>query len=86
MLYDREMPAFFRSVWAGLPISPQAQHPHHGLVDSAYMRWAQELGALVNTWTVNEAGEAARLAELGVTTLITDVPDVLIAALRENHA
>ena len=80
MLYDGEMPPFFRPVWAGPPISPQAQHPHHGLVDEAYMAWARKIGAQVNTWTVNEPTEARRLADLGVDTLITDVPDVLRAA------
>lgn len=82
MLYDREMPAFLRRVWAGPPISPQAQHPHHGLVDEAYMAWARTLGAQVNTWTVNEPAEARRLADLGVDTLITDVPDLLLAQLE----
>jgi len=81
VLYDGEMPAFFRHLWAGPPISPQAQHPHHGLVDAAYMGWAQAIGAQVNTWTVNEPDEAQRLAALGVHTLITDVPDLLLAAL-----
>jgi glycerophosphoryl diester phosphodiesterase len=81
MLYDDEMPAFYRSVWAGAPILPQAQHPFHGLVDADYMDWAREIGADVNTWTVNDPVEAQRLAQLGVTTLITDVPDVLLASL-----
>jgi len=80
MLYDREMPPFLREVWAEPPISPQAQHPHHALIDAAYMQWVQEIGAQVNTWTVNEPAEARRLAGLGVDTLITDVPDVLLAA------
>jgi glycerophosphoryl diester phosphodiesterase len=80
VLYDGEMPAFFRQVWAGPPILPQAQHPQHHLVDAAYMQWARAIDAQVNTWTVNEAEEAQRLAELGVHTLITDVPDVLLAA------
>ena len=81
MLYDDEMPAFFRSMWAGPPIRPEAQHPYHRLVDADYMAWARSAGAQVNTWTVNEPAEAQRLAALGVTTLITDVPDVLIASL-----
>lgn len=81
VLYDDEMPAFFRSIWAGPPIRPEAQHPHHRLVDADYMAWARSGGAQVNTWTVNEPPEVRRLAALGVTTLITDVPDVLIASL-----
>ena len=80
VLYDREMPPFLREVWAGPPILPQAQHPHHALIDAAYMQWARQIGAQVNTWTVNEPAEARRLADLGVDTLITDVPDELLAA------
>jgi glycerophosphoryl diester phosphodiesterase len=81
-----EMPAFFRPIWAGPPIRPEAQHPDHRLVDADYMAWARSLGAQVNTWTVNDPAEAQRLAGLGVTTLITDVPDVLIANLwGEQH-
>ncbi len=86
VLYDDTMPAFLREVWAGPLISPQAQHPVHRLVDVPYMRWAHAAGAQVNTWTVNELDEARRLADLGVTALITDVPDVLIAGLQgEPH-
>jgi glycerophosphoryl diester phosphodiesterase len=82
VLYDDEMPNFFRAVWAGPPILPQAQHPHHRLVTADYMAWANRIGAQVNTWTVNDPQEAQRLAALHVTTLITDVPDVLRASLR----
>jgi glycerophosphoryl diester phosphodiesterase len=81
MLYGDEMPAYFRQVWAGPPIRPEAQHPHHHLVNEEYLAWARSIGAQVNTWTVNDGAEAQRLATLGVTTLITDVPDVLIASL-----
>ena len=83
MLYDGEMPAFLRSVWSGPPLSPQAQHPEHGLVNAGFMAWARLIGVAVNVWTVNEVAEAQRLAALGVDTIITDVPDVLLAALRE---
>ena len=86
VLYDGEMPIFLRRLWAGAPILPQAQHPHHQLIDAAYMDWARQIGAQVNTWTVNEPQEALRLASLGVHTLITDVPNILIASLRgESH-
>lgn len=80
LLYDAEMPVLLRHVWAGPPIHPEAQHPEHGLIDAAYMAWARGLGCQVNTWTVNDVAEARRLAGLGVDTLITDTPDVLMAA------
>ena len=82
MLYDAEMPAFFRAIWAGPPIRPEAQHPEHVLIDGDFMAWAHGLGCKVNTWTVNDVAEARRLAALGVDTIMTDVPDLLLAGLR----
>lgn len=81
MLYDGEMPLFLRNVWAGAPIFPQAQHPHHALIDLTYMAWARALPSAVNTWTVNEVGEARRLADLGVDVVMTDVPDQIMEGL-----
>jgi glycerophosphoryl diester phosphodiesterase len=82
MLYDEEMPAFFRALWAGPPIHPEAQHPEHLLIDETYMAWARGLGCKVNTWTVNDVDEARRLAALGVNTIMTDVPDIILTGLR----
>ncbi len=81
MLYDASMPAFLRRVWAGPPIRPEAQHPHHALIDAEFMAWARSLPAAVNTWTVNEVEEARRLAALGVDVIITDVPDQIMMGL-----
>jgi glycerophosphoryl diester phosphodiesterase len=41
-------------------------------------------GLAVNVWTVNEPADAVRLTRLGVTGLITDVPEVMIAALDQT--
>jgi len=43
---------------------------------------AHELGVRVNTWTVNDEPEMRRLADAGVDGIVTDVPDVALAALR----
>ena len=85
MLYGADMPQFLRETWAGPPICPEAQHPHHALIDAGYMAWARALGTRVNTWTVNDLDEAQRLAGLGVDVIMTDVPDQIIAGLR-GHA
>jgi len=82
MLYDAGMPLFLRETWARAPICPEAQHPHHALIDAGYMAWARTLGAAVNTWTVNEVDEARRLAGLGVDVIMTDVPEQILAGLR----
>ncbi|MBK8046722.1 MAG: hypothetical protein IPK16_06115 [Anaerolineales bacterium] len=84
-LYDAEMPALFRPIWAGPPMHPEAQHPDYVLVDEAYMTWARKIGANVNVWTVNAVADAVRLAELGVDVIMTDLPDKIIAGLGGQH-
>ncbi|MFN8379056.1 MAG: glycerophosphodiester phosphodiesterase family protein [Anaerolineae bacterium] len=59
----------------------RALHPYFPYIDADYMQKARALGLAVNTWTVNDPAEAQRLAELGVSTVITDMPDVILAAL-----
>ena len=74
--------AALRETWAGPPICPEAQHPHHALIDAGYMAWARALGTRVNTWTVNDLDEARRLAALGVDVIMSDVPDQIRTALN----
>jgi glycerophosphoryl diester phosphodiesterase len=50
------------------------------------VEWTKGRGLAINTWTVNDVAEARRLAALGVDTIITDVPDVIRAGLRELAA
>ncbi len=51
-------------------------HPHVGalLADPAVVQAATRAGLDVVPWTVNEPGDAARLAAAGVAAVITDVP------------
>jgi glycerophosphoryl diester phosphodiesterase len=58
-----------------------ALHPHWQLVDRSLVEHARSLGLVLHAWTVNDAAELLRLARLGVDGLITDVPDVALAAL-----
>lgn len=58
-----------------------ALHPEWKLVDRALVRRARALGLELRVWTVNDPDEVRRLAKLGVDGLITDVPDVALAAL-----
>lgn len=81
LYHGAELPQFLREAWLSPIMRPEAFHPHSSLVDAAYMTWAKELPAAVNTWTVNEVEEAKRLAGLGVDVIISDVPDRLMAAL-----
>ena len=59
----------------------QALHPYFPFIDSDYMQKARALGVVVNTWTVNEPDDARRLASLGVSAVITDRPDTILAVL-----
>lgn len=58
-----------------------AVHPHHSLIDAAYMGWATARGYRVHAWTVDDPAEARRLVQLGVHGLITNRPATLRAAL-----
>lgn len=52
-----------------------AVHPRHDLIDAKFMKRANERGLMVHAWTVDDPGEAARLVELGVRGVVTNVPD-----------
>lgn len=84
LLYSHELPIYLRRAWLGPLIAPEALHPQHQMIDVEYMQWAHRRGHYVNTWTINDPGEAQRLADLGVDAIITDVPDQIMAALRQH--
>ena len=59
-------------------------HPDRGSVvgdPEAAVRVAHEHGLRINVWTVNEPAEVRALAAAGVDAIITDTPDVALAAL-----
>jgi glycerophosphoryl diester phosphodiesterase len=80
-LHMPDLPDFLRQTWCGRLFAPVAFHPHFSGVDQAYMAWARGQGLQVNTWTVNDAAEARRVAALGVDVIMTDAPDRVAAAL-----
>jgi glycerophosphoryl diester phosphodiesterase len=63
----------------------EALHPHHTLIDAAYMAWANEQGCIVNTWTVNERERMETLIALGVHGIISDKPDLAREVVNANH-
>jgi glycerophosphoryl diester phosphodiesterase len=60
----------------------EARNPYYEEIDAKYMAWAKGAGYRVNTWTVNDAKKAVELRDLGVDCIITDKPDVILAAVR----
>jgi glycerophosphoryl diester phosphodiesterase len=82
LLYaGQQLPAFLRELWLSPILRPEAFHPHHTLIDEEYTVWARAIPAAINTWTVNDPDEARRLASLDVDTIISDVPDIILAAI-----
>jgi glycerophosphoryl diester phosphodiesterase len=65
----------------------RALHPHHALVTPALVERAHDEELAVNAWTCNEPERIRWLAEeAGVDGIVTDVPDVALAALgRRPH-
>jgi glycerophosphoryl diester phosphodiesterase len=58
-----------------------AVHPHHVFVNDEFVATAHAAGLAVNAWTCNDPDRIRWLAEQGVDAVITDVPDVALAAL-----
>jgi glycerophosphoryl diester phosphodiesterase len=58
-----------------------AVHPHHSAVDATFVRLAHDAGLAVNTWTCDDPLRIRQLADLGVDAVVTNVPDVALAAL-----
>lgn len=81
-LYQANMKIDTQELMRQLGLAHEARHPHHTMIDQHYMDWARKNGYRVNAWTVNDPAEAVRLRDLGVDTIITDAPDVILKALR----
>lgn len=54
---------------------------HHALCSRAAVAAAHRSGAAVLAWTVNEPGDALRLAELGVDAIVSDDPGSILQTL-----
>jgi glycerophosphoryl diester phosphodiesterase len=80
-LYYQPVPEALWAAWFTSLLKPEAIHPHHALVNEELIHFANTANCAVNVWTVNDIDEAQRLTDLGVDAIITDAPDLLIAAL-----
>ena len=59
-----------------------ALHPWEAAVTADEVERSHEAGLLVNVWTCNDPLRAAALAMAGVDGVVTDVPDVVRAAIH----
>jgi glycerophosphoryl diester phosphodiesterase len=58
-----------------------AVHPHHAFLNDDFVARAHDAGLAVNTWTCDEPDRIRWLADLGVDAVVTNVPDIALAAL-----
>ncbi len=59
--------------------------PHHVLVDAALVGAAHAVGLEVATWTADERSEIDRLVELGVDTIITNRPALVVEWIEKGQ-
>ena len=59
----------------------RALHPHHAFVTPELVDAAHDRGVAVNTWTCDDPDRIRWLADIGVDAVVTNVPDVALAAL-----
>lgn len=76
-----ETPDYFRLVLKN--VTYHAEHPYHEMIDSGYVEQCRQDGYWLNTWTVNHSQRAKELRDMGVNTIITDNPDLIVNALAE---
>lgn len=62
----------------------QAIHPHDLLVDASFVRRAHDIGVEVNVWTVDDPDRGRALVEMGVDSIITNTPALMIEAIRRG--
>lgn len=82
LLVDQNHPCLVNPAWL-TACHASAVHPHRALLLADSSLRSRISGAMVNTWTVNDEAQAVALAQLGVTSLITDRPAAILAALRK---
>lgn len=71
-----------RTCLAARRLRAAAVHPEARLCTAGRMEGWRARGLLVNVWTVDEPEEARRLAALGATGLITNLPGRVVRELR----
>ena len=79
---DPATPRVLRTPWPAGWLHADALHPHHTLVTEALLARARRRGLALNTWTVNDVADVARLRDMGVSGIMADDPNELLRAAR----
>lgn len=58
--------------------------PHQASCTAWYVRWLQQHGWRVLVWTVNHPGKMRLLVRAGADAICSDLPELLIATLRDE--
>jgi glycerophosphoryl diester phosphodiesterase len=58
----------------------------HDFLDAGLVREAQEAGLALRAWTVDDPAAMRRLLALGVDAIVTNAPDVAVAAVQRDAA
>jgi glycerophosphoryl diester phosphodiesterase len=75
------LPATEAVTWAKA-VGATALGLQHTAVDAAVVAAARQAGVLLGAWTVNDAAEIRRVADLGVDIVISDRPDLARRLLK----
>ncbi|GBC71113.1 Glycerophosphodiester phosphodiesterase [Candidatus Calditenuaceae archaeon HR02] len=67
--------------WA-LACGANALALYHGHVSEEVVSYAHKRLLLIGVWTVNEVEEAVRLARMGVDSITTDYPDIMLNYMK----
>jgi glycerophosphoryl diester phosphodiesterase len=81
-LYVLPLPSIDQIIEATVAGGHVAIHPHHAGVHADVVAKAHAAGLAVNVWTVDDPDRIRELADMAVDTIITNVPDLALAALR----
>jgi glycerophosphoryl diester phosphodiesterase len=73
-----DYPPGFDPMVLALSFDAVALHPPHNIVDADLVERTHAKGLAINTWTINDLDEMARLIELDVDMIITNYPDRLV--------
>jgi glycerophosphoryl diester phosphodiesterase len=79
---DSTLAAMQTKGWVAALVRAGAVHPERTLVVPERCQKWKKRSTLVNVWTVNDVAEAKSLAAMGVDAIITDVPSVMVRALK----